>query len=101
MDIASCMESQKSRCSCLKNGQTCTRLCRCVNCNNACQEEKSVSGQRKGCTCGSMKKGIQWLCVRIKLKGSRDVPVYALVKSVPAPADVQTAEIKRAALRTG
>ena len=50
------MESQKSRCSCLKNGQTCTRLCRCVNCNNACQaEEKSVSGLRKGCTCGSTK----------------------------------------------
>ena len=57
VDIASCKESQKSRCSCLKKGQACTRLCRCVNCNNACQEEKSVSSQRKGCTCGSMKKG--------------------------------------------
>lgn len=57
VDIASCMESQKSRCSCLKKGQTCTRFCWCVTCNNACQVEKSVSGQRKGCTCGSMKKG--------------------------------------------
>ena len=33
------------------------------------------------------------------MKGSRDVPVYALVKSVPAPVDVQTAETRRAALR--
>ena len=39
----------------LKKGQTCTRFCRCVNCNNAFQVEKSVSGQRKGCTCGSVK----------------------------------------------
>ena len=45
------------------------------------------------------KRRNQWLCVRIKLEGSRDVPVYALVKSVSALVDAQTAEIRRAALR--
>lgn len=55
VDITSCIESRTSRCSCLKKGQTCTRLCRCVNCKNASQVEKSPSGQHKGCTCGSMK----------------------------------------------
>ena len=38
------------------------------------------------------------MCVRIKLKGSRCVPVYALVKSVPAPVDVQIAETRTTAL---
>lgn len=32
-------------------------------------------------------------CVRIKLKESRDVPVHALVKSVPTSADVQIPDI--------
>ena len=57
VDIVSCVDWQNSRCSCLKKGQTCTRLCRCVNCNNACLGEKSPNGRQKGCTCGSMEKG--------------------------------------------
>ena len=60
VDISSCIESQTSRCSCLKKGQTCTRVCRCVNCKNPSLLEMSASGMHKGCTCGSaMKKAVK------------------------------------------
>ena len=55
-DIASYMESDKSRCSCLRNQETCTRLCRCINCNNQGLQEKGAVSKRKGCTCGSLNK---------------------------------------------
>ena len=55
-DTASCMESEKSRCSCLRNRQTCTRLCRRINCNNQGLQEKGAVRKRKGCTCGSLNK---------------------------------------------
>ena len=41
-DTASCMESDKSRCSWLRNQQTCTRLCRCINSNNQGLQEKGA-----------------------------------------------------------
>ena len=55
-DTASCMESDKSRCSCLRNQQTCTRLCRCINCNNQGLQKKGAVSKPKGCTCGSLNK---------------------------------------------
>ena len=55
-DTASCMESDKSRCSWLRNQQTCTRLCRCINSNNQGLQEKGAVSKRKGCTCGSLNK---------------------------------------------
>ena len=55
-DIASCMQSDKSRCSCLRNQQTCTRLCRCINSNNQGLQEKGAVSKRKGCTCRSLNK---------------------------------------------
>ena len=56
--IISCIESETSRCSCLKNGQACSRHCRCVNCKNAPVLEKPTPPvDHKGCTCGSMRKG--------------------------------------------
>ena len=55
-DTASCMESDKSRCSWLRNQQTCTRLCRCINSNNQGLQEKGAVSKRKGCTCRSLNK---------------------------------------------
>ena len=55
-DIASCMQSDKSRCSCLRNQQTCTRPCRCINCNNQRLQEKGAVSKRKAYTCRSLNK---------------------------------------------
>ncbi|KAJ7370152.1 hypothetical protein OS493_034081 [Desmophyllum pertusum] len=96
--VCNCGRMAKSR----GVGQTCTRLCRCVNCKNASQVEKSPYCQHKGCTCGSM-KNVKSAFVTCKdtLKGSQDVPVYVLVQNVPALVDVPTAEITRTALTKG
>lgn len=51
---ASCLHSQ-SRCPCVGKGESCTRNCRCKNCNNGKDHDKKVLHQIRNdvsCTCG-------------------------------------------------
>ena len=60
--LSSCSESEAghSKCSCLKLGQACNRMCRCRNCCNPLNEKerkfRPARKNRKACMCGNGRK---------------------------------------------
>ena len=54
-DIVSCVK-ENLKCCCTLKGVSCTRDCRCVNCENFESVSKKVSINNKGCSCGKSKK---------------------------------------------
>ncbi|XP_046840723.1 uncharacterized protein LOC124434843 isoform X2 [Xenia sp. Carnegie-2017] len=86
--LSSCSESEAghSKCSCLKLGQACNRMCRCRNCCNPLNEKerkfRPARKNRKACMCGNGRKESDGIFISCKDKDTRKSKCPCLRDSV-------------------
>lgn len=75
---ANCIKGEeKSRCSCVIRGASCTRKCRCRTCQNKeTNEDKEEPPKSTGCRCGMNKKGNFQSCVDIEGQRKTKCPCF-------------------------